>query len=301
MMKRRLVGLLLLLLTLLLGSAARAQTGDLAAVLNVRHGGVTLRLAGTDTWFTVEKQAIISAGDRIATDASGRAQIVFPNTDIATDLDPNGTYQFDQFATTDTGLQLRLEAQSGFATQQVGISLTPGSRARLDLPKLSLFATQFSNFSLRVEDDGRSSVIVHAGQVAAQVSNFSVLVRRGSGVRAEVSGQLSDVVRAATFAQLDSAIDGCPARLTTPDDESLNVRLSPNINSRQVGVIPADQIDRLYGKAATLPWYRIIFQGGYTWVMSSTATVDPSCAGLRLFPNDFGPENGLLFIDSASQ
>lgn len=297
-MIKRWLGLLGLLM--LISGAAQAQSGDLAAVLNVRHAGVALKLAGTENWIGITKQAIVSAGDAITTDTTGSAQIVFPNTDITTDLDPGGTYQFDQFAAADGSLQLHLATQAGFATQQIGISLTPGSRARLDMPKLNIFATRFSNFSLRVDQRGRSSVIVHAGRVTAQASTLSVLVSGGYGVRAEVSGKVSDVVRADTFPQLDAAIDGCPAHLTTPDDESLNVRLSPNVDTRMVGVIPAAQITWLYGKAATQPWYRVLYQGGYAWVMSSTATVDPACAGLRLFPDDYGPENGKVFIGDSS-
>ena len=42
-------------------------------------------------------------------------------------------------------------------------------------------------------------------------------------------------------------------------------------------------------------WYRINYRGGFGWVLSSTAELVGTCAGLRVFPDSYGPEDAALY------
>mgnify|MGYP001310963897 CR=1 FL=1 len=119
-------------------------------------------------------------------------------------------------------------------------------------------------------------------------------VPSGFGVRADVEGELSDVVRAETFAQLDAALDGCTASATITDDLSFNVRIAPSLDAPRVGTLLVTDLDLAYGVTAS-GWYRIGFRGGFGWVRTSALVIDANCAGLRLFPDDQEPEDATLY------
>jgi hypothetical protein len=144
-------------------------------------------------------------------------------------------------------------------------------------------AARGTEFAIRVEDTGRSAMLVTEGTVEADNADETAEVPLEFGIRAEVDSTLSDVVRASSFDALDAALDGCTASLTTLDDVRLNVRLGPDIGTARVGTIAADEVVLFYGADTTGDWYRIAFRGGFGWILSSTADLAEDCAGLRAF------------------
>ena len=118
----------------------------------------------------------------------------------------------------------------------------------------------------------------------------------GFGVRSAVGEPLSDVVAATSFEELDAGLDGCVVQISTADDVRLNVRLGPGRDFPHIATIAADEIETFVGISASGVWYRIEFRGGWGWVLSTSATVDPACNGLRRFPDSHGPEDVTRFL-----
>jgi uncharacterized protein YraI len=97
---------------------------------------------------------------------------------------------------------------------------------------------------------------------------------------------LSDVVLASSFEELDAALDGCTINLSTIDDVSLNVRLGPSMDAPQIGFVSADSIVNALGTSQSGAWYRFTYEDAFAWVLSSSAQVSDTCAGLRVFPDN---------------
>lgn len=271
-----------------------AQGDDLAAVLEVLDGTVEVNRVNTQQWIAVRVEAIVGVGDHIRTDGTGHARITFFSDGIDTELLPNSEMRIDQFSGSEQTFDLNVAVLIGETAQRIGRALDASSRYTVTTPGMSL-AARGTQFAVRVEDGGRSAMLVSEGTVEAGKDASLADVPPEFGIRSAVDGVLSDVVHAKTFAELDSALDGCTATLTTTDDVSLNVRIAPNLNAPRVGIISASDINKLVGVTENGHWYRIEFRGGFGWVLSSTAAIQEPCAGLRTFPNDQGPEDAALY------
>lgn len=272
----------------------RAQS-DLAALLEVLQAGVEVQRVNTSAWLPVRVEGIVGVGDRIRTDATGRARITFFSDGTDTELLPNTEYRIQAFNGTAETFTITVEVVIGQTLQRLSRILDSNSSYNILTPGMGLVA-RGTQFAIRVEDAGRSAMLVSEGQVEASTSGLSnrppaseARVDPGFGVRAAVGEALSDVVRARTFEELDAALDGCTATVTTPDDVSLNVRAAPSLEGELLGYLSAATVTRLYGRVADSNWYRVIFADsptGYGWILSSTAEVEDGCAGLREFAAD---------------
>jgi hypothetical protein len=161
--------------------------------------------------------------------------------------------------------------------------LDSNSSYQIETPGMTL-AARGTVFDVRVEDSGRAGMLVREGEVNASADSNEADVPPEFGIRSAPDEPLSDVVRATTFDQLDSALDGCRVSVTTPDDVSINVRIGPSLDAERVGFIAASEIDEVVGTVENANWYRIPFAGGHGWFLSSTAEITGDCAGLRIFP-----------------
>jgi hypothetical protein len=271
-------------LLLLLGSLSQAQ-GELAATLEVLAGGVSVRRVNTAEFITVTKEAIVGVGDVIKTDATGRARITFFADGTETDVQPATEYSIVDFAGDGASFQLTAEVLVGQTIQRLGRVLDANSTYNVRTSGMTL-AARGTTFLIRVEGNGRSAMLVTEGEVEAAQAEETASVPPDFGVRADAETGLSDVVRASSFAQLDSALDGCAIVVKTTDDVSLNVRQGPSVDAPRVGFVAADEVTLALGTLADGKWYRIAFKGGFGWVLSSTATVARECAGLRIFTAD---------------
>jgi ferric-dicitrate binding protein FerR (iron transport regulator) len=286
--------LALLLALFGVGAFASAQANDLAALLEVREGTVEVRRVNTQQWIAVRVEAIVGVGDGIRTGADGRARITFFADGIESELLPGTETRIESFSGGDQRFALNFEVVLGQTVQRIGRALDASSSYTVTTPGMSL-AARGTLFEVRVEENGRSAMLVRESMVEASSEGESAPVDAGFGVRSGVDEALSDVVRASTFAQLDAALDGCAVTVTTPDDVRLNVRLAPRLDAPRVGTIAASEVTLLYGVTESGGWYRLPFRGGFGWILSSTVVIQEPCAGLRVFPLDTQPEDPTLY------
>ncbi|MEZ4668268.1 MAG: SH3 domain-containing protein [Anaerolineae bacterium] len=282
---------LLFALCLLLPLTVVAQTpeGQYAAALTVSQPGVEVLHVNTTNWIGVKVESVVGVGDSIRTAGAGRAQINYVADSNVTTLLPDTIYRITRFDVTAESYAIEADLQVGFTEHRLPAVADSDATYVLTTPGMTLSSVG-TQFTARVEDNGRSAVLSREGSLTATSGDQSVEVPAGFGVRASAGGTLSDVVAARTYAELDAALDGCTVTLTTPDDVSLNVRSGPNISFDLIGYSSASDISTLMGRNESGNWYRIKFGDGFGWVLSSTAAVDKGCAGLRQFADDYGPE-----------
>lgn len=286
--------LIIMLLLLPILSTVQAQSDELAASLEVLSAGVEVRRVNTSNWITVNLEAIVGVGDTIRTDATGKARITFFADGVDTDIEPSTEYRITRFEGTDASFNIGAEVVVGQTLQRIGRLLDSNSSYDITTPSMAL-AARGTEFIIRVGDSGRAATLVTQGVVNADADNATADVPPGFGIRRDPGQALSEVVEATNFDQLDAALDGCVASIQVEGDFSINVRLGADRTFPLVGTVPPDTIDRFFGKTSASNWYRIAFRGGYGWIESSTATLNNSCAGLRQFTDQFGPEDANLY------
>lgn len=292
-MKRHLLYLLPLFLVLAVSPRVLAQN-ELAATLEVLAVGVDVQRVNTINWIPVKVEAIVGVGDSIRTDTTGKARITFFADGTDTELLPNTTYRIQRFEGDETQFNITVEVVAGQTVQRLARLLDANSSYDVTTPGIEM-AARGTQFAIRVEDNGRSAMLVTEGNVDASAQEKSAEVPPGFGVRAAVEEVLSDVVPARTFEELDTAIDGCDASVTTDDDVRINVRVGASRDFQRIGTIDATEINHFYGVTQSGDWYRIPFRGGYGWILSSKATLKEGCIGLRPFADNFGPEDAALY------
>lgn len=277
---------------------AQEQT-QLAATLEVLKAGVEVKRVDTPNWIPVKIEGIVGVGDEIRTDATGSARITFFADGVDTDVLPNTTYRIAEFKGAGDSFTLSAEVIVGQTTQRLGRNLDANSSYNITTPGMVL-AARGTEFAVRVEASGRAGMLVQKGVVAASNDQTEASVPPEFGIRAEADAPLSDVVRASNFAELDAALDGCTATLGSFDDVRLNVRLGPDRDAPRVGTVDPAEISTLLGITRTETdrgaWYRIAFNDGFGWVLSSSAKVEPACAGLRVFTPDWREDASLYTL-----
>jgi len=286
---------LVLLLTLMLFAvpAFAQDSGELAATLEVLAPTVEVLRVNTVNWIAVNAEAIVGVGDTIRTNEAGRARVTFFADGTDTELLPNTEYRIERFEGTGDSFTLAVEVVVGQTTQRLTRLLDANSSYNVTTPGMVL-AARGTEFTIRVENSGRAAMLVSEGNVNAGQDASSADVPPEFGIRAASGSGLSDVVRAKTFEQLDAALDGCSAVLTTPDDVRLNVRIGAGVDFPRIGTVDAADVTNLIGVSDS-QWYRILFQGGFGWVLSTDVKIQEGCAGLRQFDPKYGPENAELY------
>lgn len=272
---------------------ARAQ-GQLAATMEVLTPGVEVLRFNTVNWVAVNIEAIVGVGDRIRTDATGSARVTFFADGVDTEIRPETEYIIQRFEGDDTTFNLSVEVVVGETIQRIERVLDSESSYDVSTPGMEL-AARGTAFDIRVENGGRSAMLVTIGTVNAAAEDADAPVEAGFGVRSAVGASLSDVVRATTFDQLDAALDGCAAEVGFSGDIRLNVRLGPGLDFPRIATIDPAEIDRFFGVNETGNWWRLAFRDHFAWVFSDNVTIEETCAGLRQFADDFGPEDPTLF------
>jgi hypothetical protein len=291
-MRRKSIFILFILLLPILGTL-RAQSDELAATLEVLSAGVEVQRVNTANWITVKLEAIVGVGDTIRTDKTGKARITFFSDGVDTELQENTEYRITRFEGQDTSFHIGAEVVVGQTIQRIERVLDSNSSYDITTPSMAL-AARGTEFVIRVTDSGSAATLVSKGVVKADAEAVTADVPPGYGIRRDEGKPLSEVVKATTFAQLDSALDGCAASIKVDGDFSLNVRQGADLAFPLVGTTAPTLIDRFFGKAAA-NWYRIPFRGGYGWVQAATAKIVDGCPGLRTFTDKYGPEDMSLY------
>lgn len=279
-----LVGLMLFMAFAPLVAEVNAQD-DLVAALEVIDAGVQVKRVDTANWVPVRVETLIGPGDVIRTDATGQARITFFADGTQVNLEPETEYRIIEFSGDEDEFTLTVEVLAGITRQQFERLVGEGSSYTVVTPGAAM-TVRGTDFAIRVEHDGRSSVLTYEGLVAANEDGEGAEVPPNFGLRAEVDKRLSDVVPATTFEELDFALDGCPGTFDTAADVNLNVRLGPGAQFDRVGTIPPAGITNIIGVNEGDDWYRIPFRDGYGWVYSATMTVDwlATCS-LAVYPD----------------
>jgi uncharacterized protein YraI len=289
MLKLARFALLVAVLMALIGPLpVRAQDSDeLVASLEVLEAGVQVKRVDTANWVTIKVETLIGEGDSVRTDATGKARITFFEDGTATDLEPATEYRINRFRGSEDQFSLSVEVLAGITIQQFGRLVDSGSSYEVQTPGATM-TVRGTDFAVRVEGSGRSSVLTFAGLVEASAGEVTGEVPPGFGARAPVGEALSDVVPATTFEELDAALDGCPGVFETEADVRLNVRLGPSLSFEVVGTVAPAGIETIIGTNASGGWYRIPFRGGYGWVSSASINVSVSdvCGTLPEYADD---------------
>ncbi|MEZ4670022.1 MAG: FecR domain-containing protein [Anaerolineae bacterium] len=287
------VALIIMLLALLQMRPLYAQS-EYAATLEVLNEGVEVQRAGTSNPIQVKVEAIVGVGDLIRTNASGRARITFFSNGVDTELLPNTEYRINQFEVLGESYNISAEVLVGETVQRLERLLDSNSSYDINTPSMALVA-RGTEFRIRVGDTGRAAMLVSKGVVKAGEADETADVPPGFGIRRDVDQPLSDVVQATDFDTLDSALDGCHGTISVNGDVSLNVRLGAGLGFPRIATVDAADITQLMGKTEANNWYRIDFRGGFAWVQTPTVNINDDCAGLRVFPADYGPEDISLY------
>ncbi len=285
-MTRKAAFSVLVVFSLLVGAwpAFSQNAGEMAATLEVLAPGVEVLRVNTVNWIAVNAEAIVGVGDLIRTDASGQARITFFSDGVSTELQPDSEFQIERFEKNGSQFAISASLLVGQIINRVERLLDTQSSYDIQTPGMEL-TVRGTEFLVRVEDSGRSAALVRSGVTAASNAGASASVEAGYGIRAAQDGPLSDVVAATNFEMLDAALDGCAAQVQTADDVRLNVRLGPAREYPRVGTLDGAEINLFMGVSASGGWYRVNYQGAYGWVLASHVTLDPACAGLRVFPD----------------
>lgn len=266
---------------------ATAQDAELVASLEVLSAGVEVRRVDTENWVPINVETLIGQGDQIKTDASGSARIIFFADGTSTVLEPDTQVRILHFTGSEEKFDLSVEILFGVTRQQFGRLVESGSTYEVETPGVAM-TVRGTDFSVRVEDGGRSALLTHEGVVQANASGTTSEVPPEFGVRSEIGMPLSDVVPATSFDELDAALDGCAGSIETPADVKLNVRLSPGLDAEIVGSIAPADIGNLIGATEDGAWYRIPFRSGYAWVASAgmTINVTDNCPNIAVYDYD---------------
>jgi hypothetical protein len=285
----------LIVITLIAGcifGLERIRAQELVATVETLSGIVSVQRFDTAEFVPIDRESLVGVGDIIRTDSEGRARVTFFANGVDTELEPNTDYRIDEFSGSEQEYNLSVTVLVGQTTQRVNELLDSGSSYRINSTGLEL-AVRGTVFAVRVEETGRSATIVEQGLVRAESTggDQAADVPPGFGVRADTDTGLSDVVEAVSFAQLDSALDGCGAVIVTEGDVRLNVRLGPGLQFPILGLFQPNTRQTVVGVTETTEWYRVPFAGAYAWVFAPAVELDASCAGLRQFPDDTPPED----------
>ncbi|MBC8098851.1 MAG: FecR domain-containing protein, partial [Armatimonadetes bacterium] len=159
------LGVALLLLSGVL-VAVHAQSGTLAATLEVLSEGVEVKRVDTANWLPVKVEAIVGVGDVIRTTATGRARITFFVDGTDTELLPDTEYSIIEFSGDDDTFTLSVEVLVGETTQRLGRILDATSRYDIKTPYMTLTA-RGTVFAVRVVEDEYAQMLVSEGMVQA--------------------------------------------------------------------------------------------------------------------------------------
>ncbi|MBX3082770.1 MAG: SH3 domain-containing protein [Anaerolineae bacterium] len=294
-MLRRALSLVFFLL--LATTPVLAQSDNSVARARVTSAGVEIQRIGTSTWVPIRVESLIGVGDSIRTTDKGRATVSFLDDVLTIDLSEQSELGIDAYTGEGNAFTVRSVLRSGFARFKSLRNLGDSEQFLIVMPGFTTTVQQGTG-NLRVESSGRSALLVVAdSKMSVKAKDSTATVGENNGVRADADGALSDVVPALTFPQLDSSLDGCPSSIKLDDDVRLNVRLGASRSYPLIGGLQGNSTIQAMGITASGGWYRIRFKDGFGWVQVRTLPLDRACAGLRLFSDNFGPEDAKLYTD----
>ncbi len=295
--------------------SVQADPGEDRTVwLTVLRSPVEVQRVGTSEWAAVQRETLISAGDQIRTGPNGAARLVFrveslDSDRLSTDIASASQVRLDGWAVAPNAYSYSISVITGQALQRLAQPSGAAIAYTAQTPGLT-FSAQNALVSMRVEADGRSSLLVFRGSVNAQNISAAApsaaaspgfkakaVVSAGFGIRAEASGDLSDSVPVSNFVALDAALDGCAARIDLSGDIRINVRLGPDLHFPRIGSIENHLDLRVLGVTRQPDWYRIPFKGGAGWIFAFAGLrVLRPCPFLVPYPASWPGEDATRYV-----
>jgi uncharacterized protein YkwD len=298
-MKKLRFAVLLLPFLLLRISYARS---DLVAYLTVTNPNTEVNRAGTNLWVQLNAESIVGVGDTIRTDATGQAILSMFGQTSTVQFTPNTEIQILQLQRDEEGYVISLQLNRGISIQNFNPPSDGSASYEVKTSKMNTVAQQ-GRFMLAIEGDA-AKMLVQSGSAFGVAGGTVTEVPANSGIRTQDNGQLSDIVPAATFEQLDSALDGVPATFASDADILLNVRQGPARSNAALGSVAPADIQKILGVSRDHNWYRIPFgDHGAGWVSAAAATVTADTSNLLVFANDYveQPPNATASEPAASE
>ncbi len=170
--------------TVAFGSWQRTMVGH-EAILKARGGQVEVLPSGSDTWLPVSEYTLVEVGDRIRTDTSGSADLMFFEGSIA-ELGPEAELTIAQMASQrgGRGRAIVLHQWLGQTHNHVQPLVDEDSRFRIETAS-AVVSVRGTSFTLTVEPDGSTLLAVHEGAVEVQTRDRSVLLGEGEEILVE--------------------------------------------------------------------------------------------------------------------
>jgi len=238
--------LLLLLLFWMAGAAFAQDVTDppaRVALLSARQGSVVFAPQGDDEWVELAQNRPLTAGDRLWSDRSSRAELQL------------GSATLHVASETHLGVSDLDERAAHFMLQQGTVNarvreLLPGENFEIGTPNLALRALQPGDYRIDVDADTQQTrVVVHSG-LAAIYGEGGQSIQMGAGQQATFAGRSLARVQAPPFRQ--DAFGLWAAERNRLEDQSIAARHLPR------GVVGYAQLDP-YGSWAQDPTYGTVW------------------------------------------
>lgn len=282
--------LLIIVLGVLNAGMAHAQDKpNLVARLRVETPGVELRRVNTIAWLPIKVESLVGVGDSFRTTETGRATLShFDGLVVATVL-PRSELTLNTFNGDSKAFELELAATRSFQDFQTLRTLDDKSAFGVVLPTFG-FKILSGTIRTRVEDNQRSAALNNAPNSQAVITwkdGTSLTLDPNTGVRVGEGEAKGELVPARSFAELDSALDGCSSQTSVGGDVQINVRAGASLDAPRIGGIDGKSAVQAMGATLKGGWYRIRFKDGFGWIAVDKLPVDKNCARLRPYADGY--------------
>ncbi len=297
MFLKRTLSLLSIAAVLVIPALRARSATNLPARVRVDAASVEVQRTGTAAWVPIKAESIIAAGDHVRTGEKGQATLVFFEGALTAVVLGNSEVEVRAFNGAPDAFTLDIAPVRGFTDYSAARALKEAEVYTVSGTAFTVALTR-GRINMRVEATSRTAAlnISNATTIILWPNGERVALPQNSGVRLSPGESAGEVVTATSFATLDSALDGCSTNIAVEGDVTLNVRLGADFSFPRVGGIEAKSNLQALGMTSVGAWYRIAFGGGFGWInLAKPLQLDKSCAGLRRYPQKYGPENGTPF------
>jgi hypothetical protein len=263
---------------------------ELAATFTVQSGVAEQRRIGTRNWLPVRSAGILGVGDVLRTGEQGITVVRFADAAVMR-LDPDTEITLLSYTSVNDAQRIGIEQRRGQIVAQVS------PRQRLTVQSLtSEVISGGGRFAVRRAVDGQLAILSLEREVTLSLPIGGIaILSEGRGARIESEGDLSEIVGATAFPQLDAYLDGCTANIVVSENRRLPVYLAPSLDSEGIGIANPYIVPRLYGRVTGTNWYRLRFAGAFAWVQIDLVRLgdaETGCVGLRPFDTDHTEDIG---------
>jgi hypothetical protein len=282
------------LLALCTSTAAQAQSA-LAAVLTVRTAGVEIMRAETDRWLKVSQGSVmpIGSGDRIRTDAAGRASIVFEGGTAL--LLPQSELHLMTYEQTPQGGVRFVAAVNGIWVQRWDAAPASYTLTLEDgIYRITAPGTHSAVWAL---PDLTDAVAVAEGE-AVIAAELEQQLAAGQMAWLSEPPQVAALEEPLNNARLEAHLFGCRGVVNTDTGQNLLVRRGMGTRYETLGYVPNREPVSAMAVNERQSWVRIQFRSHFGWVLRLALEMD--CESLPRLPNNLPPERLYNVINAAA-